>query len=168
MSTVFEAQDKFKSGYNASVLLIAEEVASSAVQAGDQIKLEVVGNKGLPGFEDAEEWDIRSDNPTQEIAEKIVGKFGGISSMGFEVLYSPSLMEKLVAHAKTKFTVRITYDDTEYDSIYRIDVLKCFLKNPGSSGGSSNNVAPTMTVTLQPRGGGKLDECIEVTEIPRP
>jgi len=158
--------DKFKSGYNAEVLLIPVTVVNTAAGT-DTIRLHVVGNKTLPGLAEAENWTVSIDDREQEIAETIVGKFGGISPLSFEVLYDPILLEKLVAHAKTMFMVQIVYDDAEYTDTYVIDVKKCFLTTPGSTSGAANNSAPNMTVTLQPRGGGKLADCIDVTKVPR-
>ena len=166
MSAFFESQDQFKSTYNAFVHLIPVAVINPAA-GNETIKLTVSGNKSLPGIEDAEEWEFKTDDPEQEIAEKIIGKLGSISELNFEVPYDPMLLQKLVTHAKTRFTARIIYDDAEYDDIYRLDVFKCFLKSPGSSGGSANNSAPNMTIKLQPRGGGKLADNMAITKAPR-
>ena len=166
MSVFFESVDKFKSGYEAIVHLIPVTIVNQ--EAGNEtIKLSVTGNKTLPGLADAENWTINSDDKNQEVGETVVGKFGGISVLSFEVLYDPILLAKLVAHAKTKFTVRIVYDDSEYDDIYRIDVFNCRLVSPGSTSAGANNSAPSMTVTLQPRGGGKLADSLEVVKTPR-
>ena len=83
----------------------------------------------------------------------------------YEELMSSAM--PFVAHAKTKFTVRVVYDDAEFPDIYRIDVFGCFLTTPGSTSGTQNNAAPTMTVTLQPRGGGRLADAMEITKAPR-
>jgi len=166
MFEFFESTDQFKSTYNAFVHLIPVVVVNSAA-GNETIKLKVSGNKSLPGVEDAEEWEFKTDDPEQEIAEKIIGKLGSISELSFEVPYDPILLQKLVAHAKTRFTARIIYDDAEYDEIYRIDVLKCFVKSPGSAGGTANNSAPNMTIKLQPRGGGKLADSLSITKAPR-
>jgi hypothetical protein len=147
---------KFRSGYNAAVRL------KPTKPAGTAIKLEVVGNKTLPGFTDGETWTISSDDPDQEIAETIAGKFGGITALAFEVLYDTDLLETLVGHAKTEFDVEITYKDNETDTC-TVVVHKCYLTNPGSTSGTANNAAPTMTITLQPRGGGKLEDCLSIT-----
>ena len=160
------SKDGFKSGYNADVLLIPVNVVNT-VAGTDTIRLTVTGNKTLPGLADGETWTVSSDDRKQEVAETIAGKFGGISALSYEVLYDPILMAKLVAHAKTMFTVEIIYDDAEYEDTYVIDVHKCFLTNPGSTSGAANNSAPSMTVTLQPRGGGLLKDCIEVTKVAR-
>jgi len=151
----------FKSGYKARVTLIPKK------PSGAPIKLTVSGNKTLPGLADAENWTFSTDDPDQEIAETIVGKFGGVSPLSFEVPYDPDLLETLVGHATTNFTVNIIYDDTALDSIYAINVMDCFLTTPGSTSGTANNSAPTMTVTLQPRGGGKLEDCIKVEKTIR-
>ena len=164
MSTI-TSQNQFKSGYKAKVTLMPVTVINQAIPTEERnlpIQLTVSGNKSLPGFEDGEEWDFKTDNPDQEVGEKIVGKFGGITPLAFEVPYDPVLMKKLVAHAETKFTVQIVYDDAQLDYIYGINVLGCFLKNPANTGGTGNADAPKMTITLQPRGGCKLSECLEM------
>ena len=166
MSTIFESTDQFKSGYDISVFLVPLVVVNP--EAGEEIiKLTISGTKSLPGIAEGENWQFTTDNPNQEIGETIVGKFGNVNALSFEVPYDPMLLQKLIAHAKTRFTVRIVYDDTALDSIYRIDVLRCFLTTPGSTSGTANNAAPNMTVTLQPRGGGRLIDCMEITKAPR-
>jgi hypothetical protein len=170
MTAMVTSRDQFKSNYKSTVFLVPVITSNSSnpsVAAKEIIKLEVSGNKTLPGFEDGEEWTFSTDNPEQEIAEKIVGKFGGIAALVYEVPYDPMLLELLVAHKDTNFTVRIIYDDTQYSEIYKIDVLKCFLKNPGSAPSGANNSAPTMTITLQPRGGGLLSECLDISSTAR-
>ena len=162
----FDSTDQFKSGYNVAILLVPVTVINKA--AGNEvIRLTVSGTKSLPGIAEGENWQFSTDNPAQEIAETIVGKFGNINALSFEVPYDPMLLQKLVAHAKTKFTVRVVYDDAEFTDIYRIDVFGCFLTTPGSTSGTQNNAAPTMTVTLQPRGGGRLADCMDITKAPR-
>jgi len=162
----FDSTDQFKSGYNIAILLVPVTVINKA--AGNEvIRLTVSGTKSLPGIAEGENWQFSTDNPTQEIAETIVGKFGNFIALSFEVPYDPMLLQKLVAHAKTKFTVRVVYDDAEFPDIYRIDMLGCFLTTPGSTSGTQNNAAPTMTVTLQPRGGGRLTDSMEITKAPR-
>jgi len=164
--TIFTSQNPMKSGYNVIILLIPVNIANSAAGT-ETIQLTVSGNKTLPGIAEGENWTFSTDNPEQEIAETVTGKFGGISPLSFEVPYDTEMLEKLTAHAKTNFTVRVIYDDTKYSDIFRIDVKDCFLKTPGATSGTANNSAPTMTVTLQPRGGGKLADCMEITKAPR-
>ena len=158
--------DQFKSGYKAFITLVPVIVPNPAA-SDDRIKLIVSGNKTLPGLAEGENWTFSTDASDQEIAETIVGKFGGISPLSFEVPYDPILLEKLVKHAATNFTVEIEYDDANFENVYLMEVFKCFLITPGSTSGTANNAAPTMTVTLQPRGGGKLSECLAVTKIAR-
>ena len=165
-ATIIKSQDQFKSGYKALVTLIPVVLAKQGLDK-NPIKLSVSGNKTLPGIAEGEEWAFNTDDEEQEIAETIVGKPGGISPLSFEVPYDPILLEKLVAHTSTNFTVEIIYDDTSKKFIYAISVFDCFLKTPGSTGGTANNAAPTMTVTLQPRGGGKLEDCIMVEKTAR-
>jgi hypothetical protein len=164
--TVITSEDQFKSGYAATILLIPV-VTVNPLMDKTPIQLEVSGNKSFPGIEDGEEWEFKTDNPEQEIAEKIVGKSGGISPLSYEIPYDPMLQKILVAHAKTQFTVRILYDDTSLPKIYKIDVLKCFLKSPGTTSPFANNSAPNMTITLQPRGGGKLADTLDISATPR-
>jgi hypothetical protein len=166
MSADIISEYGFKSGYNAEVRLRPVTTVNSSL-AKTPIRLHVVGNKMMPGFEDGESWTISTDDPEQEIAESIAGKLGGIVPLSFEVLYDPFLVETLVAHAKTMFTVEILYDDTEFAEVILIEIHKCFLKNPANTSGGANNAAQNMTVTLQPRGGGKLTDCIEVTKVTR-
>ena len=163
---IIKSQDPMKSGYNVIIMLVPVVVINQTA-GNETIHLRVSGNKTLPGLAAGENWTFSTDDPDQEIAETIVGKFGGITPLSFEVPYDPILLEKLVAHAKTNFTVRVIYDDAEYADIYRIDVKKCFLTTPGSTSGTANNAAPTMTITLQPRGGGKLADCLDITKAPR-
>ena len=158
--------DQFKSGYKALVTLVPVVVINTSAGT-TPITLSVSGNKTLPGLAEGENWTFSTDDEEQEIAETITGKFGGISPLSFEVPYDPILLEKLVAHAATNFTVKIVYDDASKENIYGIDVFDCFLTTPGSTSGSANNAVPTMTVTLQPRGGGKLVDCLSVTKTPR-
>ena len=167
MSTIIESKDKFKSGYMARVMLVPVTVTNPAA-GREMIRLEVSGNKSLPGVDEAEEWEFKTDNPEQEVAEKIIGKMGGMSALNFEVPYDPVLLQKLIAHASTKFTVRIFYDDAELPDQYLISVLGCFLKTPGSTSGVANAAAPTMNVILQPRGGGLLKDSMDVIKTPRP
>jgi len=165
-SNIITSQYPMKSGYKVTIFLVPVIVINSAA-GNDTIQLEVSGNKTLPGIAEGETWTFSTDNPEQEIAETIAGKFGGIAPLNFEVPYDALLLEKLVAHATTNFTVRVVYDDAIYTQIFRIDVKDCFLVTPGSTGGAANNSAPTMTVTLQPRGGGKLADCMDITQAPR-
>ena len=158
--------DRFTSGYKALVSLIPVVVPNTAAGTAT-IHLNVSGNKTLPGIEEAEEWSYSTDDPEQEIAEKVIGKLGGISPLSFEVPYDPISLEKLVAHSATSFMVQILYDDARHMHIYKIKVFDCFLKTPGSTGGTANNAAPTMTVVLQPRGGGKLSDTLEVEKTLR-
>jgi len=167
MSTnIITSQKPFKSGYSVIVILVPVRVANTAAGM-EQIRLTVSGSKTLPGIAEGESWTFSTDNPVQEIAETMTGKFGGVVPLSFEVPYDPVLLEKLVAHARTNFTVRIVYDDTEYEEIIRIDVMNCAIKTPGSTGGTANNSSPNMTITLQPRGGGRLVDCMEITQAPR-
>jgi len=156
----------FVSGYKARVRLIPTDSNGSRLE-GEAIKLDVSGNKTLPGISEAEDWSFNTDDPEQEIAETIIGKLGGISALSYEVPYDPDLLQKLVGHADTNFIVEIVYNDARYSQIQVIEVLDCFLKTPGSTSGAANNSAPTMTVVLQPRGGGKLEECLRVTSVSR-
>ena len=166
MSAIYTSTAPMKSGYKVAILLVPVTVINPAAGM-ETIKLKVSGNKTLPGIAEGENWQFSTDDSEQEIAETIVGKFGGIAPLSFEVPYDAMLMEKLVAHAQTNFTVRVAYDDAQYDKIYRIDVKDCFLVTPGSTSGTANNSAPTMTVTLQPRGGGKLADCMDITAASR-
>jgi hypothetical protein len=156
----------WKSGYKARVRLIPTDGNGARIESA-AIKLNVSGNKTLPGLSEAEEWSFSTDDPEQEIAETIVGKFGGISALNYEVPYDPSLMETLVGHANTNFTVEIVYNDTRYSKIAVIEVFDCFLKTPGSTSGAANNTAPTKNIILQPRGGGLLADCLQVTFVDR-
>jgi len=156
----------FVSGYKARVRLIPTDSDGTRME-GAAIKLNVSGNKTLPGLAEAEEWSFSTDDPEQEIAETIVGKFGGISALSYEVPYDPDLLEQLVGHAETNFITEIVYNDARYSKVHVIEVLDCFLKTPGSTSGTANNSAPTMTVILQPRGGGKLADCLRVTLVER-
>ena len=150
---------QFKSGYLARVQLVPK--------GGTAITLDVSGNKTLPGFTDGETWTFTTDNPDQEIAETIAGKLGGINVLSYEVPYDPNLMKQLVGLSDLPITIQVLYDDEALDMVYQINVKKCFLINPGESGGTANNSAPTMTIKLQPRGGGKIADCIEVEEATR-
>ena len=163
---MFESTDQFKSGYSVVVMLVPVRVLNTAAGM-ETIRLTVSGTKSLPGIAEGETWQFSTDDPEQEIAETIAGKFGNVSAFSFEVPYDPILLQKLVTHAKTKFTVRVVYDDAELPDIYRIDVLGCFLTTPGSTSGTQNNAAPSMTITLQPRGGGRLADCMDITKAPR-
>ena len=166
LASAIQSQVQITSGYNVSIFLIPYRVANSA--AGDEpIKLTISGNKTLPGLAEGENWQFSTDDPGQEIAETIVGKFGGISPLSFEVPYDPMLLKILVVHAKTNFTVLVVYDDTNYECAYYIEVFDCFLTTPGSTSGMSNNSAGNMTVTLQPRGGGRLADSMRTTEVLR-
>jgi hypothetical protein len=152
--------------YKVSVFLVPVRTVNPAAGM-ETIQLLVSGTKTLPGLADGETWTFSTDDPAQEIAATIAGKFGGVAPMAFEVPYDPMLMEMLVAHASTNFTVRVVYDDTIYPNIYRIDVKDCFLTNPAGTSGTANNSAGTMTITLQPRGGGRLADCMDITQAPR-
>jgi len=152
------AKDQFKSGYKAFVSLFPLRSGQNGWEAIEEIKLEVSGNKTLLGLAEGENWTFSTDNPEQEIAEVIAGKFGGVSPLSYEVPYDPVLLQKLVSYAKNQFTVRTIYDDEQLEFTYKIYVYGCFLTTPGSTSGTANNSAPTMTVTLQPRGGGKLED----------
>jgi hypothetical protein len=121
----------------------------------------------LPGISDAETWTINTDNPEQEIAETIAGKFGGISALEFNVTYDPLLMATLVAHANTKFTVQFVIDDPALDAIIGINVPGCRLVSPGSSSSASNSSAGAMTVKLQPSGGGLIADVLQVVQTAR-
>ena len=160
------SQVQVTSGYKVLVFLVPVRIVNPAAGMAT-IQLLVSGTKTLPGFADGETWTFSTDDPAQEIAATITGKFGGIVPLAFEVPYDPMLLEKLVAHAETNFTVRVAYDDTAYEHVYRIDVKDCFLTNPGNTSGMANNAAGTMMVTLQPRGGGRLADCMEITQAPR-
>jgi len=162
------AKDQFKSGYNAIVSLFPLTTnAQGEWVAVEEIRLEVTGNKTLPGLAEGENWTRSTDDPDQEIAETIVGKFGGVSPLSYEVPYDPVLLAKLVSYAKNQFTVRTIYDDEQLPYIYKIYVYGCFLVTPGSTSGTANNSAPPMTVTLQPRGGGRLSDTFEVIKTAR-
>jgi hypothetical protein len=163
---IVKSKDAFKSGYKAKVTLLPIRTAKSGLSL-EPIELKVSGNKTLPGFTDAETWTFNVDDDEQEIAETITGKFGGATALSYEIPYDPVLLEKLSAHAATNFAVQIVYDDTQFTDIYGITVHDCFLVNPGNTSGTSNNSAPNMTVTLQPRGGGKLADCMTITTTPR-
>ena len=166
MPNIITSDVQFKSGYKARIFLVPVTVVNTAAGT-DVIKLTVSGNKTLPGISEGETWTFSTDDPEQEIAETIAGKFGGVNKLDFEVPYDPFLQAKLVEHAGTNFTVRTVYDDAQYASIYCIEVVNCFLTTPGSTGGTANNSAPTMTISAQPRGGGLIADCIKVTEAPR-
>lgn len=103
MPTDFESTTPIKSVYKAEVYLIPVTVLNAAAGT-ETIHLKVSGNKTLPGLADGETWTFSTDDPDQEIAETIVGKFGGIAPLAFDVPYDPMLLQKLVAHAKTMFT----------------------------------------------------------------
>ena len=165
MSTPLKSVDHFKSTYKARVTLIPAVVMPGVSQT--PIELLVSGNKTLPGLADGETWTLSTDDPMQEIAETITGKFGGVSQLSFDVPYDPILLRRLVAHALTNFTVEVIYNDTALDHIYAINVFNCFLVNPGNTSGTANSSAPTMTVTLQPRGGGLLADCMSVERTTR-
>ncbi len=133
----------------------------------DPIPLETT-DKALPGIEAAETWTISTDNPGQEVGEKIVGKFGGLSQMDFNVVYDAFLQSLLVDHAGTQFDVIYTYDNTELPEIVVIIAHECFLITPGSTGSATNASAGSMTVSLQAKGGKTLRECLEVKTAERP
>ena len=167
MSTnVITSQDAVKNAYKVFIFLVPVRVANTAAGM-EKIKLKISGNKTMPGIEDGETWQFSTDDPEQEIAETIAGKFGGATPLVFEVPYDPMLIQKLTAHAATNFTVEVIYDDTFYPDIYKIAVNDCFLLSPGKSGGTGNNSSPNMTITLQPRGGGSLADCLDITKAPR-
>jgi hypothetical protein len=167
MSTnIITSEVQFKSGYKVRIFLVPVTVINPAAGT-DMIRLTVSGNKILPGIAEGETWTFSTDDPEQEIAETIAGKFGGVNALSFEVPYDPMLQAKLVEHAATNFTVRVVYDDAQLPMIYCIEVKDSFLTTPGSTSGTANNAAPTMTITAQPRGGGLIRDCIRVTAAPR-
>ncbi len=155
-----------KSLYKALVTLKPIVVTNTSLST-DPIKIETT-DKTLPGIEAAETWDIKTDDPEQEISQKVVGKLGGLSQLDFAVVYDPILQNKLVDHVGTRFDVVYVYDDAELNEIVAITAKDCFLVTPGSTGSAANASAGTMTVSVQPRGGGKLRDCLEVTTSERP
>ena len=166
MSNIITSDVQFKSGYKARIFLVPVMTINPAAGM-ETIKLTVSGNKTLPGIAEGETWTFSTDDPAQEIAETIAGKFGGVNKLDFEVPYDPFLLAKLTEHAGTNFTVRTIYDDAQFSKIYSIEVIDCFLTTPGSTSGTANNSAPTMTISAQPRGGGLIADCIKVTSAPR-
>ena len=162
MSTIIRSERQIKSGYDVAVFLVPTN------PPGSTFRLDVSGTKTLPGVSDAETWTISTDDPEQEVAEIITGKVGGFSALSFEVLYDPEMLEKLVAIARSQFTVRVVIDDKSKPDLCTIEIKNCFLVTPGSTSGSANNAAGTMTITLQPRGGGKLSDSMEILTTTRP
>jgi hypothetical protein len=124
-------------------------------------------SKSLPGFEDAPTWQILTDNPEQEVSETIKGKLGGMTALEFTENYDPVRQVFLSRYLTAKLTVEIIYDDPQLDFVAAITIPNCELLNPGgSASGGEVNSAGTMVIKVQPRGGGKIADLIqiEVTE----
>jgi hypothetical protein len=120
-------------------------------------------SKSLPGFEDAPTWQILTDNPEQEVAETIKGKLTGMTALEFTETYDPVRVVFLSKYLRAKLTLEIIYDDPALNFIAALTVPNCELINPGGGVSSSEvNSASTMVIKVQPRGGGKIEELLQM------
>ena len=101
MSEIITSEVQFKSGYKARIFLVPVTVINPAAGM-NVIKLTVSGNKTLPGIAEGETWTFSTDDPEQEIAETVAGKFGGVSKLDFEVPYDPFLQGDLRYRTRTR------------------------------------------------------------------
>lgn len=124
--------------------------------------------KSLPGVQPANTWTINSDDPEQEIAETVAGKFGGLSVLEFVEVYDMVRIADRVKHANTDFDVQMIYNDPKLPIIVAITAVSCRMVSPGETGGAQDNESSgECTIKLQPSGGGKIADCLKVVVTPR-
>lgn len=119
-------------------------------------------NKGLPSFDDAAVWDIVTDDPEQEVGERIKGKCAGMKVLEFTEVYDPVRVVMLSKHMTSVLDVEIIYDDPKLPFIAAITVPDCELINPGDSSGGEVNAKADGVIKVQPTGGKKISDLIRV------
>ena len=119
-------------------------------------------NKSLPGFDDAPIWEIVTDDPAQEVAEKVKGKFAGMKMLEFTEVFDPVRSVLISKHHNSTLEVVMIYDDPKLPFIAAITVPDCELVNPSDSSGGETNSKGDMVIKVQPIGGKTVGELILV------
>ena len=127
----------------------------------DLIELDCT-NKGLPSFDDSPIWEIITDNPEQEVGERIKGKCAGMKMLEFTETYDPVRIVELSKHLTSLLNVEIIYNDPKLPFIAAITIPDCELVNPGDSSGGETNAKADMVIKVQPIGGKKISDLIQV------
>jgi len=127
-------------------------------------------SQSMPGLQDANTWGFLNNDPDMEVGLTEVGASPGMNPLPFQMADTPALRAEMTEHMAngTKFDIKYVYDDKNYEEILTIIVHGCFILNPGSSETTEIESVPMMTVSFQPRGGGKLEDIMTTTSVARP
>lgn len=132
--------------------------------AGETIQLKCT-SKSLPSLPEAQKWSVVTDDPEEDVGITEVGKTESMSTLEYEILYSFAMLFTLNEHMSngTKFNLVHTHENKALSMREVITVKDCFLMSASNSS-SDNAGTANLTVTFQPRGGGKLTDHITVTQ----
>jgi hypothetical protein len=111
-------------------------------------------SKSFPGFEDAPDWTVITDDANELVGRSYAGKPERISPMSFAVPVVLDLQEILCKHFEygSSFTLIQCYDDPNEDSLYYVITPRCRLRGVGGADGDNNSGAQS-TIQFQPMGG---------------